>query len=34
MGIDHLANQAKDFTSEHAEGMSGTSLSPASGERI
>ena len=31
MGTDYLANQAKNFTSESAEGTSGSSLSPASG---
>jgi hypothetical protein len=33
MGIDDLANQAKDFTSDNAEGTSGSSLSPAKGAR-
>ena len=33
MGIDYLANQAKDFSSDDTEGTSGTSLSPASGAR-
>ena len=31
MGTDYLANQAKDFSSDDAEGMSGSSLSPVSG---
>ncbi len=31
MGTEYLANQAKDFISDNAEGTSGSSLSPASG---
>ncbi len=33
MGTDYLANQAKDFISDNAEGTSGLPLSPASGAR-